>query len=165
MNEHFYSGQDSPSGEQKQRMWREISRATGGRKRLLVFIPDLRSFAYGIAASVVVYFASVGVVSTVRNNITSAQPDAVRLDEAYRTAIEQFERVVPRLAASRGGDVSPSLTARAGELAKLDAAIGELKSVAGDGDLSPLTQRRLRQLYGLKLQVLQEMIENQEVEL
>ena len=164
MTGSFYSKDELPSGEQREKMWVEV-RGAVVRKRPLVFIPDLRSFSYGIAASGLIYFSAVGLLSTVRNSITNAKPDAVKLDEAYQSAIAGFERVVPRMVASRDASASPSLTARQDELQSLNAAITELRSVAGEGDLSPLTQRRLRQLYSLKLQVLQQMIDNGEIEL
>ncbi len=165
MNDRFYSNEDLPNGEQKRRMWRALRRGTRRRRSLLMFVPDLPSFSYGIAASVIVYFLAVGVLSTVRSSIAGAQPDAVRLDQAYQLAIEQFERVVPRVVASRSASSGPSLEARQAELAQLNTAIAELRLATGEGDLSPLKQKRLRQLYGLKLQILQEMIENAEVEL
>ena len=58
-----------------------------------------------------------------------------------------------------------STAARLAQVRKIDEAIGALRSTTGDGDLSPLLQRRLRQLYSLKLQALQQLIENGEWEL
>ena len=165
MNGTFYTQEDHPSPEQKRRMWRAVRPGASRKRSVLMFIPDARSFAYGIAASVFIYFSAVGVLSTVRNSIAGAKPDAVRLDEAYQSAIEQFERVVPRLVASKDAKTGPALAEREAELSRMNAAIAELRLATGEGDLSPLKQRRLRQLYSLKLQVLQEMIENGEVEL
>jgi hypothetical protein len=165
MIDRFYAEGEQPTPDQRKRMWHAVRRDASGKRSRLMFIPDARSFAYGIAASVLMYFSAVGVVSTVRNSIAGAAPEAVRLDEAYQSAIEQFERVVPRLVASTDAKARPAIAEREAELSRMNAAIAELRLATGEGDLSPLKQRRLRQLYSLKLQVLQAMIENGEVEL
>ena len=57
------------------------------------------------------------------------------------------------------------LSTREDQLRSLDAAIVDLKNEVNGHDLSPLKRARLRQLYSLKLRVIQEMIEQGEIEL
>jgi hypothetical protein len=163
MNSGFYAGGDHPSEKQRKRMWSAVAKTLP--RRPFIFIPDLRSFSYGVAAAAVVYFAAVGVSATVGTMVAGGKPEAVRLDEAYQSAIEQLERVAPRAVANRDGVAAPSLAARHSELDNINAAIRDLQALTGGRDLSPLKQKRLRQLYSLKLQVLQDMIENGEIEL
>ncbi len=165
--EQFYGSGDTPSHERRRKMWNTIEEEIIGKKKSFLFIPDRISFVYGIAASVILYFTAIGVASTVRNAVADSKPEVVRLDEAYRSAIEQFERVVPLSVASSMQDEERAtyLSSRKAQLQKLDNAINELRQETRNADLSPLKQKRLRQLYSLKLRVLQEMMENGEIEL
>lgn len=165
--DEFYTRGELPSTEGRERMWSSIEAEIRTRKRSLLFIPDRRSFVYGIAASILIYFTAVGVYTTVRNAIVSAQPEAIRLDEAYQSAIEQFERIVPAVTSNGPVDERREnlLTMRKEQLNKLNEAINELKRETLANDVSPLKQKRLRNLYSMKLQVLQDMIENGEIEL
>jgi hypothetical protein len=165
MIDNFYRPEDEPSGPERERMWRGVRAGITPGRRLFAFVPDIRSFTYGVAAAAVVYFAAVGVGATIRSFSGGAVPEAVRLDDAYRSAIRELERVAPRVVTETGAARSGAAASRLEELRRIDAAISELQAITAGGDLSPLTQKRLRQLYGLKLQVLQKMIEQQEVEL
>jgi hypothetical protein len=165
--EQFYGSGDIPSPERRRNMWNKIEEEVIDKKKSFLFIPDRISFVYGIAASVILYFTAIGVTSTLRNAVADSRPEVVRLDEAYRSAIEQFERVVPLSISNASQDEQRTsyLSARKAQLQKLENAINELKRETSGADLSALKQKRLRQLYSLKLQVLQEMIENGEIEL
>jgi hypothetical protein len=165
MTDNFYRPQDEPSGAQRERIWRAVRAQTAPRRLLFGFIPDARSFTYGVAAAAVIYFMAVGVGATVRSFSGGALPEAVRLDDAYRSAIRELERVAPRVVTETGRAGAGAAASRLEELKRIDAAIADLQAITGGSDLSPLTQKRLRQLYGLKLQALQDMIEQQEVEL
>lgn len=165
--EQFYKESDYPSGDRRKKMWGTIEREIRPEKKSFLFVQDRMSFVYGIAASVILYFTAVGVVSTVRNSIANAQPEVVRLDEAYRSAIEQFEQVAQRDVVASTGDprVASYISAREEQLQKLNSAINELRLETKHSDVSPLKQKRLRQLYSLKLHILQEMVENGEIDL
>ena len=163
----FYDRRDIPSPGAKKRMWKKIHSGIRERRRVSWFIADRKSFAYGMAASVIIYFSAVGIYSTARESIRNSQPSVIRLDAAYQSAIEQLENVMPQVVSASAPDEKSAnyLSVRKEQLRKLDAAIAELKSGNTGRDISPMLQKRLRQLYSLKLSVLQEMIENGEIEL
>jgi len=160
----FYQPDDHPSKQSKIRMWSAIQRETGSRKGSVFAIADFRSFAYGIAAAALLYFASVGVYSTVRQSFENSKPQVVRLDEAYQSAIEDIEKFVPQVTYSNAITEPDKnyLEDRKDQLKKIDLAIEEFKHDIGSGDCSPRTQQRLRQLYSMKLSVLQELIDKGE---
>jgi hypothetical protein len=163
--EEFYrETADKPT---RQRMWSAIRREIHPPRAAMFAIGDLRSFCYGGIAAALLYFAGVGLVATVRERANDAKPRAVRLDEAYQSAIEDFEKIVPAMAT--GGATAPNggsyVEGRKQQLASISAAIAALKSEMQLGDLSPLKQQRLRQLYGMKLTVLQQLIDQGEFEL
>ena len=91
----------------------------------------------------------------------------MKLDAAYQSAIEEFERVVPQIVSIGGnnpGEIN-YFTIRKEQLLKIDDAIAGLRSESSGSDLSSLKQKKLRELYSMKLKVLQEMVENGEIEL
>lgn len=160
----FYESNDHPTEELKQQMWNAIEKGLRQRSRATMFIVDRRSFLYGVAASLVFAFTAVGLYATFQRIIDSSEPQSIRLDSAYEMAIRQFERFVPATAS-----VTPVqkeiLSTRQDQLKHLDAAILDLKKEMNGNDISPLKRARLRQLYSMKLQIIQEMIEQGEIEL
>jgi len=160
----FYESKDYPTEGLKQQMWNAIEQSLQHRSRATTFVVDRRSFLYGIAASLVFVFTSVGLYATFQHLIDSSQPQSIRLDSAYETAIRQFERFVPATA-SVTPDQKEILSTRQDQLKHLDAAILDLKKEMNGNDISPLKRARLRQLYTMKLQIIQEMIEQGEIEL
>jgi hypothetical protein len=165
--ESFYQDNDYPDPKRKRRMWQAIESETQPRKRRFVLIADARSFAYGIAASVVLYFASVGVYNTVRDSMMKSAPADVRLDAAYRSAVRDLEDVVPEAVSQMktGDNMKEYVDLSTMQLREIDSAIVSLRSEIREGDLSPMKQQRLRHLYSTKLKVLEEMIERGEIAL
>ncbi len=166
--ERFYSKKDRLSPDTKKRMWKKIGSEINTRRSLILLtIPDKRSFLYGMAAALIIIFSAAGIISTLRNAFEHSQPHAIKLDAAYTTAIQEFEKIMPDVIVPKtdnAGTVDLN-SVRRDELNNLDAAIQRLQTDAIRGDLSPLRQRRLRQLYSMKLNILQEMIENGEIAL
>ncbi len=165
--EKFYTPSEHPDGTTKLRMWNNIQRELYNRKSSLFSIQDRRSFLYGIAAAFLLYFASVGVYTTIKHTQENAKPGVVRLDEAYQSAIKDFETIIPQMVSGTAINDNDKqyIEVRKEELRKIDDAIFNFKKEIGGGDCSPLSQLRLRQLYSMKLTVLQELIDKGEKEL
>ena len=164
--EHFYSPDEHPSSAARRRMWREI--ASGVSSRRSVFsIRDPRSFAAGMAAAILLLLAGNGLYDLAHRFYEQRRPQEVRFDEAYRSAIREFESVIPSpvKTASGGSSRADLLHSRIRQLELVDSAITELRSDIARTDLSPLKRSRLKQLYAMKLQVLQEIIQQGDIEL
>jgi len=162
--EQFYGPADNPSERTKERMWLAIERAILGKRRGGLFITDRRSFYYGVAAAIALVFMSVGMFTVASNLVNASRPESIRLDLAYESAIHDFERFVPAVTSVEPQQKDILLT-RKDQLRILDAAIADLKKDVNGHDLSPLKRARLRQLYSMKLHVVQEMIEQGEIDL
>jgi len=165
MIEQFYSHNEHPDSESKKRMWQHIKQETKAPSSSLLYIESKRSFIYGIAAAVLLYFTSVGIYSTIQKTIENGKPQEVRFNEAYQSAIEDFEQVLPHLingsfASEKERDY---VQVRKEQLEKIDAAIASFYHERGTGDITPLAQSRLRNLYSMKLQVLQQMIDQGDI--
>ncbi len=160
----FYGPMDDPSDETKEHMWHTIESSIRGKRLAAPFIADRRSFFYGIAASIILMFTSVGVYTVISNIVSASRPESIRLDSAYESAIRQFEGFVPAVT-SVEPDKRGILSTSKEQLQSLDAAIAGVKNDLNGHDLSPLKRSTLRQLYSMKLHLIQQMIEQGEIEL
>lgn len=160
--EQFYQSDDTPKRSTKQRIWRSIDGVLQPR-RPLFSVSDTRSFVYGIAATFLLLLSGYGLYHMVDRFTNVDRPAELRFDAAYQSAIQEFERVLPAASSpsqdTRGHEL---FEARLQQIRLIDAAIRELRTDISRTDLSPITQARLRQLYGLKLRALLEIIEQGE---
>jgi len=163
--QQFYGANDLPDGKTSKRIWRGITREIAPHHGLFFFVEDRRSFAYGFGAALLFYLASVGAFQVARDAIEGSQPAVVKIDRAYQSAIDQFERVVPAVIvhAPQTPQATDQLSSRTEQLHLIDGAIRELRQQTNGNDISPITRERLRQLYSAKLQILQQMIEQGEI--
>ena len=120
----------------------------------------------GMAASFIVLLAGIGAYASFSRIAEGSQPQEIRLDKAYRLAIHEFESVaLSEGTISTEAGKSELAAARKSELQSLNKAIDQFRGEIGSRDLSPMKRLRLRELYGLKLKVLQEMILQGDIEL
>jgi len=166
-SEKYYSKEDEPDTKTRKNIWDKIQKEIYPAKHTLFMIPDRRSFLYGIAASIIIYLSSVGMYHLISDIEERSQPMVIRLDEAYISAISEFERVIPAFAAAKAqsSESLDQINGRKKQLKLLDGAIEELGREINHRDLSTLKRARLRNLYSMKLQILQKMIEEGDIEL
>ena len=165
--DEFYDDEGSLRGQQKDAMWAAIRRNTREMSSRSLLIWDRRSFVIGMAASLILGLALYGGWSIVGRAFEASTPQPLRLEQAYVSAIREFEQIVPTAgeSASRSTQAAGQLTQRREQLQLVDQAIADLRQQTNGTDLSPLKRDRLRKLYGMKLQILQQMIEEGEIEL
>jgi hypothetical protein len=162
----FYSEKDLPDSGTKKRLWNGISERLFASKRFRLFDFDRKSFLYGMAASFILMFTIVGIYSTTIYIAERSQPREIKTDRAYQTAIREFESVAFSVRKTSGSPMLDDLALqRQQRLTYLNGAIDELKEGLNSHDLSPLKRQRLRELYNLKLTLLQEMIQQGDIEL
>ncbi len=163
----FYSENDEPTRHEQKEIWKGINRNINPQRKMIFRISDMRSFYYGIAASFLFIFASIGVYTSAKNVLYNMKPEEVKLDNAYQSAIREFQKVVPsfELASQKSENVKAFVNLKEEQLKYLDENISIIKSETGTTDLSPLKQLRLRQLYAAKLKVLQEIIDKGEIDI
>lgn len=169
--EQFYAPSDAPSPESRRRMWSNIEARLRPQGRLWLVL-ERRSFALGMAASVLLLLAAYGAVSAVERLVDRSRPAALRVDQAYRAAIREFEMLAsepPRAQTVNSQDAAVPrqeiFRSRQDELRSIDEGIASLRSEMTSGDASPVKRARLRDLYAKKLIVLQNMIEQGEITL
>lgn len=163
----YYGSGDSPGVKQKEAMWNAIRSHRPATSTISSSAWDRRSFAFGMAASLILGLALYGGWSILRETFEASRPQPLRLERAYVSAIREFEQIVPAAVTGtlQSTQASGQLTQRREQLQLVDQAIATLRQQTNGVDLSPLKRERLRKLYGMKLQILQQMIEEGEVEL
>ena len=163
----FYTSDDLPDKRSTDAMWSSIQRSTSSFRPQNMLIRDRRSFLYGMAASIVLGLALVGAWTVARRALDNAQPTPLRLEQAYVSAIREFERVVPSVTvmSTDRPQIAGQLRDRRQQLALINVAIADLRKETNGKDLSPLKRERLRGLYSQELRILQEMIEEGDIEL
>lgn len=159
----FYNQDDLPDQKTKELLWKSIRRGIGSH---LWHSLERRSFLLGMAASLVLMFAAVGTYTSVKDAVDYAQPNIVKLDRAYQAAIREFENITTRQGVHKAsGQANSSLESRKEQLRGLEQAIEDLRRQTAGNDLSELKRAKLRELYGMKLKILQEMVEQGEIDL
>lgn len=164
--ERFYTNDDHPDNTAKQRIWKGISQRIFPSTAPRLFVFERKSFLYGMAASFIIMFTVVGMYTTFTFIAERSQPPEIKTDRAYQAAIREFESVAFSVQKTSGSPVHDNLShQRQQRMTYLNGAIDELKEGLNSHDLSPLKRQRLRELYNLKLSLLQEMIQQGDIEL
>jgi hypothetical protein len=165
-HDKFYDANDSPGDERKKKLWHRIQSTISEPRTGSSLQFHRPSFIWGIAASFLFLFAGVGTYSSWKFLSEQHQPRPIKLDRAYQSAIREFENVAfTESIAGRASQRTDERSLRSEQLSQLDAAIARMRNETNGKDLSPLVQSRLRSLYSLKLQILQQMIEQGDLEL
>lgn len=161
--ENFYTDDDMPNQAAKKRMWSGIQDSLPNKK-VTVLSVDRRSFIYGMVASFIVVFCSVGAYTTYRQIFSNGEKGAVKAEKAYQVAIKEFERAVP--ASEEHNTVnSEILEERKKHIALIDEEIANVHREFSSADQADIKQSKLRRLYRMKLSILLNMVENGEMEL
>lgn len=162
----FYTKNDHPDNKIKNTIWLEITRHLFRLNKPNLLIFDRKSFVYGMAASFILMFTIVGIYSTFRQIAERSQPQEIKTDKAYQSAIHEFENIVYTINSTQASSEKDNLSIlRKTRLTYLNGAIDELKEGLNSHDLSPLKRQRLLELYNLKLTLLQEMLQQGDIEL
>jgi len=159
----FYGKNDSPGNFHKRRLWKNISREVFTNDSVEVNFIDWKSFSFGIAAAVIVFFAAVGVY-TVSNSIADKQkPQIVHLTEAYRSTVAMLENILPEeVSKDQNVDIDEKILPKKEKLVFVNEAISELQNEYNKNDYSKLKLERLYSLYKMKLEILEEIISTEE---
>lgn len=157
--EEFYK-YDSPDANSKHRMWRTIENEIKPIRIHSGYFFDRRSFAMGMGAALIIIFAAIGVYTVINQLVYINTPTNLKLNSAYLSAIKQIETTMPRGNNITGSvEVDEYIAIQKEELKEIDEAINSFHDEYPEHDYSKIKQERLRQLYKLKLDVLEKIIE------
>lgn len=156
----FYGNEATIPFRSKSRMWKNIkNELKPGHSGFFASI-EYRSFAFGMAAAVILFFTSVGIKTTWENYMETRIPVNQKINTVYTDAIGKFESTLPVLVkgAVKSNRQERLLAVKKEELETIDEAIKLLNNDLAKNDNSPLIQSKLRELYGMKLKVIGEIL-------
>lgn len=158
--EKYYQTNELPDAETRRQIWKNIEKNIKPARATFLNIQDSRSFYFGMAASVVLIFFVIGFYTSAKALLYEFKPEEIKLNTAYQSAINEFEKVVPSVVSNiPTTSIKRSVVAsKMEELNYINNAIEELRKENLNHDLSPLKQMSLRQLYINKLQTLQDIL-------
>ncbi len=160
----FYAKKDIPGSFKKKKMWIKISRELSKNNSEDIQFIDWRSFSFGIAAAVILFFTSVGIYTVINSIAENQKPQIVQLTDAYRSTISRLENILPEnIKSNRPVDVDEKILPKKEKLIYVNEAISELQSEHNKNDYSKLKLERLYSLYKMKLEILEEIIAMEEI--
>jgi hypothetical protein len=164
MNE-FYKKSDSPDFKTRLRMWNSVRREIRKEKQSYYGL-DFRSFSLGMAAAVILFFSFIGIRSTVLNFIESKRPLDERINRVYDETIDKLENKLPMVLSGKKKSVNVDdlIEVQLEGLESINDAIVDLKLNQDSYNQSPVKQRRLRELYKMKLEIINAIIAIEENE-
>lgn len=156
----FYENESTIPIRTKSRMWKNIKKELMPERRSFFASIEYKSFAFGMAATIVLFFTFVGMKTTWENYVDRNMPVNQKINSVYMDAIGKFENTLPILV--QGNTISNReerlLAVKREELKTIDDALNIIKSDLDKYDNSPLIQTKLRELYGIKLKVISEIL-------
>jgi hypothetical protein len=158
--DNFYSKDDLLDKNSRAVIWKNIKKSITRKSRPGFRYIDTRSFAYGMAAAVVILFSLAGMYSILLNILESKQPDFIKINDAYTTAIDKFEKALPEnlLTGKDHTNLDEFISIKQENLDNISTAIFELQKELPKKDFSTIKQKRLRALYSMKLKILEDLI-------
>ena len=156
----FYGDDYSIPFRTKSRMWRNIKRELRPERKSILSVIEFRSFAFGMAAAVILFFTVVGVKTTLSGYIESKKPVTQKINNVYSETIDRFEKTLPIVSVDGSSSIKDQrlIPVKMEELRTIDEAITIFKDDMGKNDNSPVKQTKLRELYKMKLQILNELL-------
>lgn len=156
----FYDDNELPDFKTRKKIWGFVKEEIKNEKKILFHQIELRSFSLGLAAAVVMFFTFIGAKTTIQKFIDNSQPINSKINDVYLEAINNFEKSLPVILADKKNSVELDnvISVRQEQLATIDNAIEDFNNSQESFDQSPVKQKRLRELYKMKLEVLNEII-------
>ena len=155
--DQFYSEEDNPLSNQKEKVWKKIN--SEFKSKSLFEGLDFRSYSFGIATAVIIFFAVIGLISIVDYLDETREPEIVKLNETYSHALAKLEELTKtKKNYTRETNLDELMAVKKENLRGIDRAIIETNLNDGDDDISYLRQLHLLELYRIKLKLIEDII-------
>ncbi|MGM0587872.1 MAG: hypothetical protein ACQETE_05640 [Bacteroidota bacterium] len=169
----YYDPKDRPTGSEKQRMWDQIqakiSASSSSSSGTNIIRLDWKSFWLGNAAAILLILAGIGGYSVWNSWPVNSADQSLddRLKQAYTVSLEDMQRISPTLRTQTDPQLpsDEALRIRLEGLQEIDAVIEEIRDDMIMHGKTAAKQRQLKRLYATKLDFVQAIIMNEEVEL
>jgi len=160
MHNKFYKKNESPGSELSKKMWNEIEQNINPVKKEFRFIVERKSFSIGFSAAALLVIVIFNLYAFLSSIVFNNEPEIIKINKTYSETIIGMERILPAALfdESKSIDVDEQLLANLENLDNVNQAITDLHDDFSSQDVSIIKQDRLRTLYRMKLDVLENLI-------
>ena len=157
----FYDKNDYPGNTKQKIMWHNIRNSISGNfanRRTLI---DLRSFMFGMAFTIIIFVISIAAVKFVPQLFLNYKNEEVKINNAYSSASDELEKSLPHFISTldKSERTKQLLNVRMEELHYINETIKQYKYSINQTDLSIIKQQRLLELYQLKIDAINKIIQ------
>ena len=156
----FYERSESPDSRLSKKMWNEIEQNINPIKKEFSFTVERKSFSFGFSAAALLVIVVFNLYAFLSNIAFSNEPEIIKINKTYSETISGMERILPAALfdESKSINVDEHLLAKLENLDNVNQAITDLHDDFSTQDVSLIKQERLRTLYRMKLDVLENLI-------
>jgi len=155
----FYRDTDQLSKHQRRKIWSAVESQMTEYSISSKFRFDWKNYTLGLATCILLIFSGIGVRSLVFTNQLNNQSELSMMNSAYSNTIIQLEKIASnKIQTNRIQNLDELLQAKGEQLNSVSSAIFEISNSKELKDFESIKEKRLRQLYLAKLQILDEII-------
>ncbi len=156
----FYERNESPDSELSKKMWNEIEKNIISNRKEFNFTIERKSFTIGFSAAAIFVLIIFNLYAFLSNIAFNNEPEIMKINRTYSKTISRMEILLPASLFDENQSINldEQLVANLENLNGVNQAINELYSDFSSQDLSLIKQERLRNLYKMKLDVLESLI-------
>ena len=157
----FYGKDDYPGNAKQKIMWNNIRNSILDNFANKRTVMDLRSFMFGMAFTIVIFIISIAAIRFVPQLFFNFKNEEVKINHAYSSAAEELEKSLPNFISTldKSERTKQLLNVRMEELQYINETIKQYKHLLNQSDLSIIKQQRLLELYQLKIDAINKIIQ------
>lgn len=158
----FYGSHDSPGKSEIKKMWNEVENSLKvEKKRFLKSALDTRSFIYGMAFTIIVFLFALAAVRFAPGIVYDNKSEDVKINRAYSRAADELEKSIPNFISTldKSERTRELIDVRLEELKYINDAIYQYKNMLKQSDLTKIKQERLLELYQMKIDAINKIIQ------
>ena len=157
----FYDKNDYPGKKTEKILWNNIRNSIVDNIMNRRTVIDLKSFIYGMAFTVIISIISITAIKFVPQLFFNYKSEEVKINRAYSSAANELEKSLPNFITTldKSERTRELLNVRLEELQYLNEAIKQYNHTLSQSDISLIKQQRLLELYQLKIDVINKIIQ------
>lgn len=153
-----------PTNVELKSIWNNIEPEIPKKKTTLILIRDKTSFYYGVAASIIIFFAVNGLYQFILDLNWNSKQDIQKAQIMYHEAVSRLEEIPVLVSGNKEENNSGYIESRRKGLKLIDQRINELQNdITKTPISSDLQFDELRKLYSKKIDLIQQMLQKGEI--
>lgn len=162
--EKFYDDNEKLRLSRKKKIWNNVNQYISNQPKSVIHM-DWKSFAMGIAATILFLFTGYGIFSSVESLIYNQQPDYIKVNNIITSFTDDLETQVNQIHKPSGNipiSIDDYISSRKEKLENINYGIKDIRTELNTVSDSEMKHKKLRELYLMKLSVIEEIINIEE---